>query len=245
MFFAVVTFARADDTAVSASAQTSVQASADARDVPVILPTNPFYFAKEFARGVRLFFTFGKVKKAEYQLEVADQKALEVKEVEKLNPENTTAISKALENYQSNVADLKVRIESIQATATDPNVSKLLDNLTDQAIRHAELFDNLKTNDSIKASVQEAESTVDATVTAAARLDTPEAAQARIQKVIEATITNPLINADVKTAVEQTIESRLEFPATTTTSIEKLVQPDGALQMEAASATTSATKLAN
>src|SRR3989338_4474120 len=50
-------------------------------DNPGMLPTNPFYFVKEWGRGIKMIFTFNKVSKAEYALKVVNQKAAEALKV--------------------------------------------------------------------------------------------------------------------------------------------------------------------
>lgn len=186
--------------ATPARAETQAQASAQvsvAEEAPVILPTNPFYFTKELVRDVRRFFTFGKVNKAAYELKVADEKALEVRELEKISPKDSAALNKAIQNYNDDIARLKVRLESISETSADARVDKLLDTLAGQTLRHVELLGELKDNTAITQSLEEAESSVRDTVTSAAiRLDTPEKIEVRLEKALEAQQT--------ESAIEQT-----------------------------------------
>src|SRR3989338_8115513 len=66
---------------------------------PGLLPTNPFYFFKEWGRGIKMFFTFNKVSKAGYELEITNQKAAELKKVQEVEPNDIEALNKALDNY--------------------------------------------------------------------------------------------------------------------------------------------------
>lgn len=167
LLFTPITPAKADTTGVAA-----VIIAATKADLPVILPTNPFYFAKEFTRGVRRFFTFGAVNKAAYELEVAHEKALEVREVEKITPNNTKAINRALENYTTDVVRLKERIESIDSTASDERVGELLQTLEGTAVEHTELLQELKTNEALIEAATDAETIVaDAAASAAIKLE--------------------------------------------------------------------------
>lgn len=111
---------------------------------PGILPTNPFYFIKELGRGVKLFFIFDPVSKAEYELNVANERAAEVKRIVDLDPGNTKAIERALTNYNENVARLTARLESLRQSSNNPNIDKLLERLSDRAFRHKRLFEKLK-----------------------------------------------------------------------------------------------------
>jgi hypothetical protein len=46
-----------------------------------LLPGNPFYFLKEWRRGIQNFFTFNPVKKTELKLRFANEKMAEAKEM--------------------------------------------------------------------------------------------------------------------------------------------------------------------
>lgn len=124
---------------------------------PGILPTNPFYFLKELGRGVKLFFIFDPVSKAEYELNVANERAAELKGVVDLDPENTKAIERALTNYNENVARLRARLESLRRSSNNPNIDKLLERLADRASRHRRLFEELKEkNSALKDRLEQA-----------------------------------------------------------------------------------------
>lgn len=198
LIFVPITPAKADTTGVAA-----VIVAAAKADIPVILPTNPFYFAKEFTREVRRFFTFGAVNKAAYELEVADEKALEVREVEKISPNNAKAINRAIENYTTDVARLKERLESLDTTSSDARVDSLLSTLEDKVIEHTELLGELKTNDAVKDTAAEAATImIDAATSAPIKLDVPQEGTA-----IETVTT---VEGEAATAVD---------PATATTSV--------------------------
>src|SRR3989338_8441280 len=126
---------------------------------PGILPTSPFYFFKEMGRGMQGFFTFNPVAKAELQLKIANEKAAELKQVTETQPKNTEAIQKALENYQKSQGNLRARFEKLTETSQNPNVDKLLDNLTDKVVKHEKLFDEIsfkfKENEGIIKAVRE------------------------------------------------------------------------------------------
>ena len=46
---------------------------------PTLLPDSPFYFLKNWGRGIRSFFTIGKVKKAELESRYANERLIEIK----------------------------------------------------------------------------------------------------------------------------------------------------------------------
>lgn len=113
---------------------------------PGILPTSPFYFLKNISRGAKRFFTFDPIKKAELELNIANEQAAEIKKIREISPENTNAIVKAASNYSENVERLKTRLETIKETSKNPNVDKLINNLVNRSIKHQQLFEELKSD---------------------------------------------------------------------------------------------------
>lgn len=111
---------------------------------PGILPSSPFYFIKEWRRSITRFFTTNPVKRAELELNEANERAAEIKKLEETAPSKIEAITKAANNYQENMERLKTRLEQLKQTSENPNVDKLVENLIDRSIKHNELFDNLK-----------------------------------------------------------------------------------------------------
>ncbi len=129
---------------VNAQEATSAQSVDLGVENPGMLPTSPFYFLKEWRRGINKFFTFNPVKKAELELDEINQRAAEIKKMEEIAPQNIEAINKASSNYQKNAEQLKNRLESLRETSQNPNIDKLLDKLVDRSFKHQELFDNLE-----------------------------------------------------------------------------------------------------
>jgi tetratricopeptide (TPR) repeat protein len=110
---------------------------------PGILPTSPFYFLKEWRRGISRLFTFNPVAKAELELKFTNEKAAEFLAVTEKEPQNEKAIEKALANYQKSKERLAKRLESLKETSQNPNVDRLLDKVVEQEIKHIEVFDGL------------------------------------------------------------------------------------------------------
>jgi flagellin-specific chaperone FliS len=110
---------------------------------PSLLPTNPFYFLKEWGRRIRMFFTFNPIAKAEFELKIVNEKAVELVAVAEKEPQNEKAIQKALANYQKSRERLSQRLESLKETSQNPNVDRLLDKVVEQEVRHIEVFDDL------------------------------------------------------------------------------------------------------
>ena len=109
-----------------------------------ILPTNPFYFLKEWGRGLRRAFIYNPIKRAEFELRVTDEKANELEEVSEVEGENEEGIERAARNYEEAVERLKLRLEKVGENSENPNIQELLGNLADRAERHQELIERIR-----------------------------------------------------------------------------------------------------
>ncbi|MEK7195942.1 MAG: DUF5667 domain-containing protein [Patescibacteria group bacterium] len=155
---------------------------------PGLLPTNPFYFVKEWGRGIRMVMTFNRVSKAQYEENITNQKAAELKKVQELNPGNDEALERAIDNYNQSASNLKDRLNNLQQTSNNPRVDVLLDKLTQRALKHEDLMEQLKEKnpnlakqfDIAKESISESLKTV------VEKLDTPEKLKERVQNIIQA-----------------------------------------------------------
>lgn len=177
--------------AVSAGAQTTGTVSeVTVEDLgienPGLLPTSPFYFFKNWGRGIQRLFTFNAVSKAELELKIANEKAAEVKQVLELNPNNVEALQKALDNYKENIERLRTRLETVRETSENPNVDQLLRDLADRAIKHQELFEELKEKQSaIKEKVESVQDDLNKTLIAPTKIDDPEKFRERLNEAIK------------------------------------------------------------
>ncbi|GIW66580.1 MAG: hypothetical protein KatS3mg095_0478 [Candidatus Parcubacteria bacterium] len=116
---------------------------------PNLLPTSPFYFTKELWRGIKLFFTFDPVKKADLELKIADEKlaeALKVIErdcgVKQEQSCNQKALEKSLTNYFNSREKLIDRLERLK---NNSNVEELKNKIFERAVIHDAVFDELAT----------------------------------------------------------------------------------------------------
>ncbi len=122
---------------------------------PGLLPTNPFYFVKEWQRAFRGFLTFNPVAKAELELKIADEKAVEIQKVDEASSENGEAVKKAIENYRRTQIRLKDRFESLRETSENPDFDRLLGQLAEKTVRHDKFFDNIAKKFGEEAEIQE------------------------------------------------------------------------------------------
>lgn len=177
--------------AISAGAQTTGTVSeVTVEDLgienPGLLPTSPFYFFKNWGRGIQRLFTFNTVSKAELELKIANEKAAEIKQILELNPNNIEALQRALDNYKENIDRLRVRLETVRETSENPNVDRLLRDLADRTIKHQELFEELKEKQSaIKEKVESVQGDLNKTLIAPTKIDDPEKFRERLNEAIQ------------------------------------------------------------
>ncbi len=111
---------------------------------PGMLPSSPFYFLKEWQRSITKVLTFNPIKKVELELQYADERAAEIKKMEEVAPKNVQAITKAVNNYQKNMEQLREQLQKVETASQNPNIDNLINNVIDTSNKHRELFDNLK-----------------------------------------------------------------------------------------------------
>ncbi len=185
---AQIVSAQSQGNADASATQTEITVDGSGIENPGLLPTSPFYFLKEWGRAIQKVFTFNPVRKAELELEDANQRAAEIKKLEEVAPQNIEAIGKAIDRYKGKVDSLKARLTSLKETVQNPNVDKLLDKLTERSLRHIELFENLKLkfeNNDLKQEMDTVRDKLDDVIKDVPQhFEGPEAFKERLQKVI-------------------------------------------------------------
>jgi len=106
---------------------------------PKLLPDSPFYFLKEWGRGLRSFFTFNPVKKAELQMKFASEKLLEAKKLAEKGK-----IEKAEEVLEKHNLDLEKVKKIIKKKEKDPRIKNLREKMARRIIRHQKILDRLE-----------------------------------------------------------------------------------------------------
>lgn len=114
-------------------------------DTPSLLPDSPFYFLKNWNRGLQVFFTFNPIKKAELKMKFANEKLMELKKtIQKTS--DPEIIKKAIDNYQQAVEETEEKAEKIKDKAKDnPNVESFLNKFLHQQTLHQKLLQRLET----------------------------------------------------------------------------------------------------
>lgn len=119
---------------------------------PGLLPTNPFYFFKEFSRNVQRVFTFNPIAKAQLEVKIANIKVAEAKKIQEIAPNDNNAITKGVKNYQAAQERVNVSLESLKTTAsTTPGFEMLMNSVATDIVSHQKVLDEIgnKASDSV------------------------------------------------------------------------------------------------
>lgn len=111
---------------------------------PTLLPDSPFYFLKNWGRGIRIFFTFNSVKKVNLRLKFSAEKLLELRKLAE-KTESPEILKKAVENYEKENERIRNRVEKIKEKANEnPEIGKFLDKFTKHEILHQKILEKLE-----------------------------------------------------------------------------------------------------
>ena len=91
------------------------------------LPTSKWYFFKEWRRDIQRLFIVNPVAKAEFELQITNEKAAELIEVQEGGKNDGEALRVALENYTKAHDKLSARLADVKESSNNPNVAKLLE----------------------------------------------------------------------------------------------------------------------
>jgi len=111
---------------------------------PRILPDNPFYFLKNWGRGIREFFAFNPIVKIQLKEKFANEKLIELKRMIE-GKKSAEVIKRAAERYQEEVEKTKQVSERIREKAQEnPELEKFLDKFVKHQILHQRLLQKLE-----------------------------------------------------------------------------------------------------
>ena len=156
-----------------------------------LLPTSPFYFFKEWGRGVQSFFTFNSIAKAELEAKFSNEKAAELKVVEEEDPDNETGIVRALSNFERSQEKVALRLERLEENSENPNVDRLIERIVEKSILHEKLLQEImarqEDKEDVRLRVKSAGLTIANVIGRAAEKDDPEKFAQRLRSKLEAT----------------------------------------------------------
>ncbi|OGY64560.1 MAG: hypothetical protein A3B92_00285 [Candidatus Harrisonbacteria bacterium RIFCSPHIGHO2_02_FULL_42_16] len=111
---------------------------------PGLLNTNFFYFVKKLKRSTLRTLSFDILKKIELELGILNNKAAELKNLHEIIPDNAKGLSSAIKLYQESIGRLQQYAGGIKKIDGNSLVSGIANTLIDLAVKHIELFDELK-----------------------------------------------------------------------------------------------------
>jgi hypothetical protein len=180
-----------------------------------ILPTNPFYFLKEWQRGLKRLLTADPTARAELELRIADEKAAEAMKVDQAKPGDLKTLQKAIANYLKAQERLKTAVEKLGDPALNPKAQELIQRIDQRTARQSELFrqlaiqnENQKSPEEVKAVFGPVEERIRETVIAAAKKDN-KTIQQRAAAQIQQAESNLAKLVETKTT-EQAVLSLME-----------------------------------
>jgi hypothetical protein len=112
---------------------------------PNLLPNSPFYFLKEWGRGIQSFFAFGNLKKTELQQKFANEKLLELKKMVEEGKVSQDVLEKATSKYNRTIEKIKERADKIKEKASEnEDVNKFLEKFINQQALHEKILEKLE-----------------------------------------------------------------------------------------------------
>jgi len=112
-----------------------------------ILPDNFLYIFKEIGRAIQSAITFDPVKKAELQLEQANTKMMEARQLfDKEGDKEADKVAKTIEGAQKKIENIAENTEKLKTERKEgaPEVDKFLDKLADQQIKQQKVMQKLE-----------------------------------------------------------------------------------------------------
>lgn len=105
---------------------------------PTLLPTNFFYFLKEWKRDVSQTFTRDKVKKAGKEMVYLEEIAREIETLAAVGKTSSSSLGKAALKYEERLAKLDEKIKAIDVLEKNEGLDELMNQLVGKSIRQYE-----------------------------------------------------------------------------------------------------------
>lgn len=221
-FFLVAGFAFAEETTEVTAADLSVEE-------PTVLPDSPFYFLKEWSRGIGNLLTFSPVKKAERQLQQANERLVEAKKLAEKTG-NEQIVANAMEKYEKAVEKTKEKIEKVKEKNTE-RFQKLMDKFTEDSLKHSNLINRMSVKygnapAEVKEKIEAARERVEERLGDVLNSVDKEKVGERLEKAIgknqnKEVNTNQL---EVLKRVEQKLQNKLPEKSNATEAIKKVIE---------------------
>ena len=220
----------ATTTTTTVEASTTIQTTT----TTTVSATPTFPFGLWWSR-IKLIFLRDPLKKSEVVLDILNQRLNSLQQ----SANNSESLKKALENYNKAIEDLKNRLSALKETSNNPNIDRLLDKLTQNQVRHQEIFDyliNRASTSTLPLLQQVRERWGQEIVPLRLRFENQEEFMNRIQEALNnltATTTPSVIGEFRQLRIMQTLRTQLqnmEMNNFVTSTQEKLIQIQNRLE---------------
>lgn len=121
---------------VSPAIAAEIPSQSQGTEATGILPSNPFYFFKEWGRSIRRTLSFTDLKKAETQLGVVAEQIAEIEKLNELQVAKREAFERAVGNYSANIDLLKTYATTLHSSRGNAAVEKLLGAIVTRGANH-------------------------------------------------------------------------------------------------------------
>ena len=179
-----------------------------------ILPISPLYFLKEIRRDLMRFFTTDPVSEAFLELQIANEKAGELKRVQEFKPDDVWAITKAIENYKNSQKRLSAKLEEIKKLPEGRASSKLVEELASKAVTHERFlrsFEERYTNqEELKHLTESAKEELGKTTQAISKTSPAKELVRAVRKTLTSTTTPVASDDATKQEIIKSVISNLE-----------------------------------
>ncbi|MBU6141613.1 hypothetical protein KGO95_00655 [Patescibacteria group bacterium] len=108
-----------------------------------LLPTNPFYFIKEWGRAIMRATTASGAPQANLELRFINEKAAELQQVDQISGMNASALTTALRSYIREQGMLQSSLQALPEISQDPRVTDVLTAISALTPSHERLLDAL------------------------------------------------------------------------------------------------------
>lgn len=174
---------------------------------PILYPTHPLYFLKEFGRKVERFFTRRPESIAKLELDTAKEKLAEIKKLAEKNPEAKEALAEASENYLEHYEQLTARLAELGDN--NKNIPQLLEKLGEISQKHFLLFEEIADHSELPKEAEEAaRGLIEKALSEAEKLDA-EAAKEAFKEVKE-TFIDAVESVEFENIVPQDLDAALQ-----------------------------------
>ncbi|MCX6702287.1 MAG: DUF5667 domain-containing protein [Candidatus Wolfebacteria bacterium] len=161
---------------------------------PGILPSNPFYFIKEWSRSIKQVLTTDPVKKLNNDLADMNERVAEIKKLSDISSSDPEDIISAIDKYGSSVVAMKADLVALDSSAANQGTGDFINNLLSTSLKHEEVFDQIKFqfpgDDEMASSLLVAHSKIESLVVVIpAKFDTPDAFKKRLGDIMQSGLT--------------------------------------------------------